>query len=182
VAQFQIDIEKKLGSEFWTNVYQAWAQDLATAQQFAGLIIAAERLIHNTAVLFTRHRVSSVAIGDGIYTVTAVNQFGQRSVGGLLPLFNTLRVDLNAASGRPSRKYYRGVLSEEDISGDAVDTSPFVAFGNELFDLLQTDPMTTGIIDPQQERLTAVIIQPVVQMRQLRRSRRRRTSGVGVFE
>lgn len=183
MAQFQIDIEKRLGSEFWSNVYQVWSQDLANAQQMGALITAAERTFHSAQVTFTRFRASSVAIGDGIYSITAVGQPGLRNPNDtLLPLFNTLRFDFTAATGRPSRKYYRGVLYEGDIAGDAVNTANFVAGSNEIADLFQTDPMTNGIVDPQQELLTSLIVWPFVQMRQLRRSRRRRTNNGGIFQ
>jgi hypothetical protein len=183
MAQFQVDTEKRLGSEFWSNVYQVWATDLANAQVLGGLIVAAERTFHSAQVTFTRYRTSSVAQGDGIYSITAVGQVGLRNPNDtLLPLFNTLRFDFTAATGRPSRKYYRGVLYEGDIAGDAVNTAGFVAGSNEIADLFQTDPMTVGIIDPQQETLTALVIWPFVQMRQLRRSRRRRTNSGGIFQ
>lgn len=183
MAQFQVDIEKRLGSEFWSNVYHVWATDLAGAQFMGNAIVAAERTFHASTVTFTRFRASSIAVGDGIYTITPVGLTGQRNPGAaLLPLFNTLRFDFNAATGRPSRKYYRGVLTENDIEGDAVNTAAFVAGSNEIADLFQTDPMTAGIIDPQQEIFTGLVVWPFVQMRQLRRSRRRRENGGGIFQ
>lgn len=182
MARFQVDIEKRLGSEFWTNVWQIEAPDLANAVLTAGAIVSAERVAHSTAVTFTRHRVSSVAQGDGIYAITPIGLQGQANTGDLLPLFNTLRLDFTAPVGRPSRKYFRGCLGEAIISGDAVNTSVFVGFANEVFDLFSPDGTQTGVVDPQGEPLNAVVVWPFVQMRQLRRSRRKRTNGAGVFQ
>ena len=182
MARFQLDIEKRLGSEFWTNVYQLEATDLANAQVIGGLVTSAERIFHATVVNFTRYRVSSVAMNDGIYTIVSVGLTGQRTANSVLPLFNTLRMDFTAQTGRPSRKYYRGVLDEADIAGDAVNTAPFLAGSLELFDLFHTGEGAGGIVDPQGQLLTAITIWPFVQMRQLRRSRRKRTNGGGIFQ
>jgi hypothetical protein len=133
-------------------------------------------------VNFTRYRVSSVAMNDGVYTIVPVGLTGQRVANSVLPLFNTLRMDFTAQTGRPSRKYYRGVLDESDISGDAVNTAPFLAGSLELFDLFYQGEGVGGIVDPQGQFFTAITVWPFVQMRQLRRSRRKRTNGGGIFQ
>lgn len=182
MARFQVDIEKRLGSEFWTNVWQVSATDLAGATVVANAITAAERIGHSSAVTFTRHRVSSVAIGDGVYAITPIGLPGLATTGELLPLFNTLRMDLTAASGRPSRKYFRGCLGEGLISGDAVTTSVFLTMSLEIADIFSPGAEQSGIVDPQGELFNGIVIHPFVQMRQLRRSRRRRQNGTGVFQ
>lgn len=181
MAIFQADIEKRLGSEFWSNRYIINAPDLANAVTFTNVsLVGLERSIHDASVTFTRFRVSSTAVNDGVYSITTLGTTGQRNAGSLLPLFNTLRLDLNAATGRPSRKFYRGVLSEADIQGDLIITE----FGATAttFETLLDEMNTNRVVDPQGQTLTAVIVHPFVQMRQLRRSRRRRISGEGIFQ
>lgn len=180
---FQVDIEKKLGSEFWSNRYIVEAPNIGEAGNFGLQIVAVERTIHSTLVAFTKLRTSSTAVGDGIYNITPLSGSGNRSVVGtqLLPLFNTLRVDIRAATGRPSRKYYRGVLTENDINGDAV-TESFSTLADDLDQLAGATPPAPRIVDPDGEVLSSPLVMPNVQMRQLRRSRRRRTNGGGIFQ
>lgn len=180
---FDVDIEKRLNSEFWTNRYIVNADSLGTAIGIAQIIVSAEQEFHGTPVTFTRYRVASTVVGDGVYTVQPIGQQGARALPGqLLPLFNTLRMDFNAVSGRPSRKYYRGVLTEDDINGDTVNTGNFVGGAGSITALFTTVEEPQGIVDPQGERLVATVVWPFVQMRQLRRSKRRRNSGTGIFQ
>jgi hypothetical protein len=182
MARFQLDIEKRLGSEFWTNVYQLEASDLANAQVISLPVVEAERSFHAQIVNFTRYRVSSVAMNDGVYTIVPIGLTGERAASSVLPLFNTLRMDFTAQSGRPSRKYYRGVLDEFDINGDAVTTATFNDGAAALFGTFYDGEGGGGVVDPQGQLLTAITIWPFVQMRQLRRSRRKRTNGGGIFQ
>lgn len=180
---FYVEIEKRLGSEFWTNRWIVRSDTLANANSVLGVaILDAERQLHSTTVLFTRYRVSTVAAGDESYVIVPINQFGLRAHGtALLPLFNTLRVDFPAASGRPSRKYFRGVLTEEDITGDAILTS-FNSYMAAFVDNFAETAEGPGILDPQEQLFTNAVPITNVQMRQLRRSRRRRTNGLGIFQ
>lgn len=182
MALWSIDIEKRLGSEFWSNRYlfsDLGEIDVAT---MAADLVENEREIHADLVTFTRYRYSALAEGDERYTIVPVNQPGLRTgQGTLLPLFNTLRYDLTANVGRPSRKFYRGVLGEGDINGDAVTTAPFVANAIALSTFF-AEGIGNGLVDPQGGLLTGISIYPFVQMRQLRRSRRRRTNGGGIFQ
>lgn len=183
MARWQIDIEKRLGSEFWSNRY--FVEDNGAAQtsvlDAADNLTEVERQFHASIVTFTRSRISTVVPGDGVYTIVPINLPGVRGTTNVLPLFNTLRVDLQASVGRPSRKYYRGVLGESDIAGDAVDTAPFIT----LVDFQLTNAINNPevpLVDVGGGALTGVTIFPFVQMRQLRRSRRRRNNGGGIFQ
>lgn len=178
---YTVDIEKRVGSEFWSNRYIVQATTLAAAQVVADDITGIERSFHINNVLFTRYRVSTLASNDDSYVIVPVGLLGQRVVGSSgLPLFNTLRMDFPAPSGRPSRKFYRGVLSEGDINGDAI-TESFVDAASDISGLLGNEGID-GIVDPQNQYLGSAVVHPFVQMRQLRRSRRRRTNGGGIFQ
>ena len=181
---FYVEIEKRLGSEFWTNRYIVTSPTLVIASNVLAVnLLNFERAFHADVVTFTRYRVSTVEVGDEQYVIVPISQQGLRGIGSstLLPLFNTLRVDLPAASGRPSRKYYRGVLLEGDISGDLV-TFNFNSFMAALVDNFAETSEDAGVVDPQGEFFSNAVPMPNVQMRQLRRSRRRRTNGGGVFQ
>lgn len=181
MALYTVDVEKRLNSEFWSNRYIVEAPTLGDAQSVAGSIVGAERGFHMNIVTFTRVRVSTLADTDDSYVIIPINAPGFRlSTGSLLPLFNTLRMDIIAPSGRPSRKYYRGVLTESDINGDAIDED-FTSEASNISALF-SDGDSSGIVGPQGEIFTGISVIPFVQMRQLRRSRRRRTNGGGIFQ
>lgn len=176
---FSLDIEKRLGTEFWTNRYILEATDIAQAVALGLNITGAEQTFHGTPVTFTRYRVSNLGEGNEQYTIVPLNLQGVRAVSQLLPLFNTLRMDFPAPTGRPSRKFYRGVLDETDINGSAVGTD-FSSAANAISAQLKASSEFPGIIDPQGAILGDAVVYPFVQMRQLRRSRRRRLLG-GIF-
>lgn len=179
MSLFQIDIEKSLGSEFWSNRWLVDVDGLPNAIVVGAFIVEGERAFHSVGVNFTRYRAASTAVGDGIFAITPIGETGERATGGaLLPLFNTLRADLPAVSGRPSRKYWRGVLTEGDINGALVETD-FSAFMDYFLGALAPEA-TNQIVDPQGQTLTDIVLHPYVQMRQLRRGRRR-SQGLGIF-
>lgn len=179
---YSVDIEKRLGSEFWSNRYILRHGTLEGAQAFTASLVSTEAQFHNPAVAFTRYRISDTTVGSDVYLIVPMSLNGGRAdASALLPLFNTLRMDITATSGRPSRKYYRGVLTENDISGDAV-VADFSAFAAALDTLLPDTAGGNGLVDPQAQDLVEFVVMPNVQMRQLRRSRRKRTNGGGIFQ
>ena len=181
MPQYYVDIEKRLGSEFWSNRYILEATTFDNAKSAGTQLANLERTWHADSVAFTRVRVSTVDPADEQYAITTLNTFGQRNSGtALLPLFNTLRIDFNALTGRPSRKYYRGVLGEGDINGDAIVTD-FTSVATDLAGNF-ADFDSPGIVDPQGTSLVSATVHPFVQMRQLRRSRRKRANGGGIFQ
>lgn len=173
----QVDIQKVLGSEYWTNRYLLDMDSFSAAIDLQSAIITAEVALHSTLVQFDKARVSNLATEE--FLVTPLGITGTRSPTDLLPLFNTLRYDFTAATGRPSRKYYRGVLGEGDINGSAV-TSTFTTFEGLIEALFKENAESQGIVDPQDTLLTSAVRFPFVQMRQLRRGTRRR--GTPIFQ
>lgn len=171
---FKVDIEKSLEGEYWTNRYLVLADDLATAVIHAQDIKSVERNIHATEVLFTKYRVSDTSVGTDVYVTFPVNDNGLSSHSSpLLPLFNVLRVDMVVPVGRPSRKYYRGILSEGSSTFNTIDSGSLGGYNTALLDLLDLP-----ICDPQGSLITGYIAWPSVGMRQLRRGTRRRATPV----
>lgn len=181
MALYSLDIEKRLGTEFWTNRYILDADTAGNASNLGQAIVMSELAFHSDLVTFTRFRVSTMAEGDEVYAIIPINQAGQRTANDdLMPLFNTLRMDFTATSGRPSRKFYRGVLYSNDCNGDAV-SSDFTAFAADIEGHFKGVEDPVGIVDPQSQLLTNAVVHPFVQMRQLRRGTRKRASG-GIFQ
>lgn len=171
---FKLDVEKLFSTEYWTNRYFLHAADLADAASMAPTIVNGERNFHLTSVTFTKWRVSDPFDEGTSFITTPINLAGLRTGSGdVLALFNTVRVDFPAGFGRPSRKYYRGVLTEADIVGATL------AAGVKTLVTTNTGAsFVLHLVDPQDTNLSPGVVSNFVQMRQLRRGRRKRTTPV----
>lgn len=173
---FKVDIEKQLGTEFWTNVYYVDAASLTAAHAVGAEIVVAERGIHHVSVVFTKYRTSDTVPGTDQYITEPLNVTGARGPSTpLLPLFNVVRADLGVGIGRPSRKYLRGVLMEEDITFNNIDATPLALFDTDYANDLE---LIEELVDVDGQPIINVTINPQVGMRQLRRGSRRSTTPV----
>lgn len=171
---WKVDIEKQLGTEFWTNVYYVNAESITAAAPIANEIVQAERAISHISVQFRKFRISDIDPETELFFTQVLNVIGLRGTATNypIPLFNVVRADLSTATGRPSRKYLRGVLCETDILGNGIEVTTLgeisVAYGDALEAIEE-------LVDVDDQPFTAVTINPFVAMRQLRRGSRRRT-------
>jgi hypothetical protein len=167
---FDAVITKFIGAQEWTNTYVVEAASITAARDIGVQIAAIEIDVHQTYVEFRRLRTSTRVPGDDTYIITNLIGNGTFSTNGdALPLFNTVRVDLNAESGRPSRKYLRGVVSEGDqnfgqLGGVVIARAQ--AYGAALAAL-------DGYVDVDGQQLISATVSTQVAMRQLRRGSRR---------
>lgn len=175
---YSLDIEKELNGEYWTNRYMLDVASAAAGISPANDLVEAERQYTLDRMNFTRYRISSVTMGDDDYIIEPLNVVGGRTagVGSELPLFNCIRVDFAVASGRPSRKYLRGILIEADQSGFGVIDPTFLDF----FDAAYTAGCLAvpQYVDVDGQSLIGGQAYPKVAMRQLRRGSRRRTTPI----
>lgn len=175
MALYKIDIEKSMEGEFWTNRYLVNESDLSGAALHVATLVQAEQVFHGTAVLFTKARVSDMQPDSDTYTTLPLNlSGGQADEGVFIPLFNVVRVDLGVLVGRPSRKFYRGVLRESHISFNTVYAPLAVLIQTTLMSMIQSVP----VCDPDLQLIQSVAVSPNVGMRQLRRGSRRRATPV----
>lgn len=171
---YKVDVEKLYLTEYWSNRYLVEANTIQDAANAADTIVATERTFHTTLVQFTKVRTSEFPQGGGFFIVKPIGLPGQRANSGdLLPLFVTVRVDFPAGLGRPSRKYYRGVISEADIAGANLLAAArtFIQTSVNAFD-------PQPLVDPQVSPLGTGVVQSTVQMRQLRRGTKRRQNPI----
>lgn len=177
---YQVDIEKRLLSEFFTNVYYLQSPTIGDAVLDAGLIVTFEKSIMLDNVNFTKQRVRTTTVGDDVYALGTLSGLGLRSsAGGTLPLFNTLNVVLSAVVGRPSRKYYRGVLQESDIDYTAVSSSLLSLVATNGAALLTAmDTANSALVDIDNTGIYSIIASSEVGMRQLRRGSKRRVQPI----
>lgn len=172
---FKLDIQKSYANETWTNRYLLNYGTLEAANTAAPQVLAAEQLFHPSFVLFTSYRVSDIVPNTDQFITTVVNQPGEVVEGSsVLPLFNTVRVDLSVGAGRPSRKYYRGILTEANTENGALSAALITLVSNAWFDIISG----VDVVDPQLTPIVQGIVFPNIQMRQLRRGSRRRTEPI----
>jgi hypothetical protein len=161
--------------EYWVNVYHLAAETGAAALTAANTLVLNERNIHRTNILFTKFRVDDGVEGTDVYDTVAVNQFGLAVLGSseIMPLFVVLRVELNTVGGgRPSRKYYRGVLLESDVSGMMVTNTGFLTGVSAGL----TAAFPGIVVDPDGQAILNAECSPIVGMRQLRRGSKKKVT------
>lgn len=173
---FQVDIQKELGGEFWTNRYTVNATDMNVAIDIGGEITALERAVHLAAVTFERYRVSVPGEENDMYSITLVEQPGLITVtAAILPLFCAVRVDFGTQFGRPGRKYLRGCLDEAQVVGSVLETATRGAVGTLYADELIGAGYVTS---PSGALFLSASVKSPIAMRQLRRGSRRRTEPI----
>lgn len=172
-APFETTIEKSLYGEFWVNRYYLDAPDLASASALAEQIYDAERTIHRAMVVFTKLSVRSTVLNDFVYQSIPLNQPGLNAnpTGNMMPLFAVARVDLSVAASKPSRKYLRGVLSEDDVNAMDV-SSTMVTFINTNY--VNVIAGIAGLCDPQKADIYGGACSPKTGIRQLRRGSKKK--------
>lgn len=175
MSMYKIDILKAGHGEFWTNVYYVDTADITVAVNRGLLIAAAERGILLTSVVQERMRVSTMTPGDDIYTIVPIEGAGSVGDSAPLPLFNVVRVDLSASTGRPGRKYLRGCLGEMEVAGDILTTSFRAQVqANYVDEILSIDELRH--VDGQTYQSGVVF--NAIGMRQLRRGSKRKAGEI----
>lgn len=182
MAAFRLQVFKQLtGSDReWSNTYELEAVDLAEAVLIVPSIAAMEQDIHTSDVTITRALVNDKDPGTDVFSTIALNLTGTRTGGGdgaYLPLFNTIRVDINVeGGGRPSRKFYRCPVLESDQQAGFVDPGVL----GTIVGLVQAQidaniGNAPRLVDPDGQGWIEAVGFAKVQMRQLHRKRRKTT-------
>src|SRR4029450_7030898 len=118
MAIFRVQVFKSLDSSDreWSNTYLCEADTIDTVAAVLPDVGDAEGQMHLDNVTVTRARVSDIEPDTDVFQIVTLGVLGTRGTAGdgdWLPLFNTVRVDIDVAGGgRPSRKYYRSPLLE----------------------------------------------------------------------
>lgn len=173
---YQIDVEKRFQTEYWTNVYHVNADTLSAASALADQIVAIEQSVHFSDVVFTKARTSTAAPNDTVYTTNTYNLAGLvGSTDDRLPLFNVIRVDFNVYGSRPCRKYLRCPVNE-GIMGPAGSVSS--GWISSMLANYVNPLVTLGIVSPNGSAITSGNVSPLVGMRQLRRGSKRRAQPI----
>ncbi len=175
MARWIVDVQKLLGGEYWTNVYNVTAPDIAGARTAALEIVGYERSVHASQISFDLLRIRPAILGAGNGLVEALGGTGQVAHGPTkLPLFCVVRVDFRTDQGRPSRKYLR-----IGFDAGALETGLTGRFAAAYVAVIQStyaDPLVaeTYFVDVDNQPFTSAVVFPQVAMRQLRRGSKRK--------
>lgn len=162
--------------EYWVNRYFT-TDAVDAAGDTLDALVAAHVAVHLASVLITKARIDDNVEGTDNFDTVSYNTAGTRSLGSdvqvMLPLFNVARVDFDVSGGgRPSRKYLRGTLIEGEVGFTGL-ASGLVAALNTYADAV----VAIGTIcDPQGNLFVDGVVWPYVQMRQLRRGSKKKST------
>lgn len=170
---FRLTIEKYYNGEYWVNVYWLNVATLSAGGPPAEAIYNAERAIHLTGITFTKYRLDDATPNTDQYITVVKNQLGQRVPSGdPVPLFVTARFDMSTTVGRPSRKYFRGVLTEADLAGyGTIEAASATSLQNAWsVPILAVDEY----VDVDMTAFTTAALFPFANVRQLRRGSKKK--------
>lgn len=167
-----LDVEKRIGEEYWTNVYHINASTLTAARTIADDIITRERARHRNVVNYTYARLRPKLLSSGGGTKWATGGTGDINAAGVsyMPLFNCIRVDFLTATGRPSRKYYRTPVYDANQTNGLLTAATRTDWATWAAGLAAV----AGFVDPQGQTFVSAYVAPEVGMRQLRRGSKRK--------
>lgn len=169
---YSVDVEKLLGSEYWSNRYIVNAASLAAANSVGAQIATIEQNVHSSEVTITKLRTSDQVMGTDEFIVTPLNNIGLAAAGvSRLPLFCVARVDFSVGAGRPSRKYLRLPIYEADVENETFTGAFQTRIANDYVTPLVN---LVGYVDVDGQEVIMGQLFPKLAMRQLRRGSKRR--------
>lgn len=177
MALFKVDIEKTYGPEFWTNVYYVDAADIATAATHMVDLGGAEVRVHSADVTIEKGRVTPVPNPGNAFITHEFHESGTYTNSApLMPLFNTVRVDMNVATGRPSRKFLRGILHMDALDSEGFITATYQSMIEDQY--ITTLEGYSWLVDESGNEIVGFTLQGKPSDRQLRRGSKRRTTPI----
>jgi len=180
MTMFRVQVFKTItGSDReWSNTYLCEAPDIDTVVAVLPDVLADEAQMHLDNVTVTRARVSDTVVGTDVFAIVTGNLIGSRGTaetGDWLPLYNTIRVDIDVAGGgRPSRKYYRSPVLESENDGGFLAGATQTFFDTAVGQIITTfETGSAPLVDPDGQTLVTPHTSNRIQMRQLHRKRKK---------
>lgn len=157
----------------WSNVYYCNVADLAAALSFGEVVAAAEADILKEYVQI--YKLSAVQPlpehQPGVSQQMSLNGTVTGDFALMLPLFNAIRITFSDGVGRPSQKYFRCPLQEDEITGGAL-ISAFIDDINANYCGVLLG--VANLVSNSGDSFTDILCQAPVQMRQTDWHRRTR--------
>lgn len=149
----------------WSYLWYVDAENLSAAVAVGEAIWAALRPAHSQRAYCYELYVSDLLPSTVTYTLSPIAPGNQRGtaavVANLLPSFNVVRVDLNAVSSRPSRKFHRLPLGEDQIVNAELAASSAIAIQEAYADAIAIP----GVVDESGNGLTGAIVKGITSRR-----------------
>lgn len=174
VPTHRVEIVKSWQGETWANDYMVECPTFADAVTMAELSVDFERSIHETFVHFDYFIVSTVQVGDRVFRHVPLNQNGLSNNGtsNFLPLYCTMRLDMQTADSDPCRKYYRCPIPEVNQDNGVLSTAIRAADDTSFTNYFSLWPEGSKIVSGKGHNVIDGSFFDKVQMRQLHRHRR----------
>jgi hypothetical protein len=164
----------------WSNVYRFSADNLAVAvSEVLPILEPFERSLLHPQVSLKAIRFSTVTAHDDVFEIIPLNEAGTSSdAGDLIPFFNCVRVDISViGGGRPSRKYYKGLLTETLITGMNINSGTVDFVSDAVNDFIAAmNDAGHAVKDNDGQAWDVASAFTAIQMRQMHRKRRRRVT------
>lgn len=174
---YRITVEKYYGggNKYWTNVYHTTAGDFAAATAVGTAIANAELPLYVSGIVISKFRIDDMTPNTDNFITKPVNLPGTRAAKAagveLLPFFVVARVDFGPSGfGRPSRKYLRGVLWEDDGNLTSI-----TAAMNTILQNYGAAIVNAGVTDESGNDLQTSAVWQAFAMRQERRGSKKKT-------
>lgn len=160
----------------WENVYTVQTTgDASDCEALGDLFVACERAVSYDTIDFDGFLVYPAAggpVGFRKLGYVGSGDLASAGLGGILPLFNTVRVTFGNPLGRPEIKYLRTGANANNIGSGDWDGAYVTAVMDDYATPLLSELEYVG---PSGELHNTVAVQAAVQMRQLDWHRRVRT-------
>lgn len=172
----QIDIQKRVGTEYFTNRYLVSEGSVGAAVAHVAPLVDLEKQFFGTSVVFDKARVSDGVPGTDSYVIVPLTGTGGVTSGSNpTPLFNVMRVDLGVGAGRPSRKYYRVYVTQGQQNG-VNWTTGFVETVQVNWNAMIASAVP--LCDPQGQLIISATAFLPVGMRQVRRGSKKKNQPI----
>lgn len=149
----------------WSYLWYVNTDTLGDAVTLGEQIWEALRPAHSLRAFCYELYVSDVLPTTVTYTLSPIAPGNQRgtapAVSNLLPSFNVVRVDLNAVSSRPSRKFHRLPLGEDQLVNGELASSSATAI-RDAFDLAAG---LANVCDESGNPFTGVVVKGITSRR-----------------
>lgn len=181
MAVWEVRLVYQTGDRFWENV---WHVDVGSADDVpSALVLAFETFgLSTLRDIYTLARIARRPAGStNEFIDVIVGAAGSVVTGAdkVLPLFNVVRLLLEAGAGRPGVKLLRGLL----VGGDLADeqnhlAAPMISLvqsaANDLFNAA-SDASCTFVVGAGNRPAVSPSVDPQVEMRQRHRKRKKTT-------
>ena len=173
---YKVDIQFKLNTEYWTNVFYASHPSVFAAKLWVDNLVEAMQDSVQNSVIIDKARITPAPFVANTFTDYPIGVNGTGGSTPPAPLFNVVRFVFGKAVGRGVSHYWRGGVTPSNIGADGNFSGAAQAFNTSKAEAIGA--LSPPPCDRQGNVYTTFSAAPTVGMRQLRRGSKRRTTPV----